>query len=156
MRVRIPVSHLPSQIPQRTGVEVAIIFRRRFLGPNGSCKSTTMLDHSVGSSGRSRSGMRSPTGEPMWDSSSNAPSRPSAQEKRKRGDVTIRWSEDALLIEVADNGRGRTAGEESRKGYGTTGMQERAASVGGSLEVGSRAEGGFAVRAVLPLRVVVR
>ena len=36
-------------------------------------------------------------------------------------------------------------------GVGLVAMQERVAVVGGSLEAGPRAEGGWAVRAVLPL-----
>ena len=43
-----------------------------------------------------------------------------------------------------------TAGEAS--GTGIRGMSERAFAVGGRLSAGPRADGGFAVRAVLPRR----
>jgi signal transduction histidine kinase len=39
-----------------------------------------------------------------------------------------------------------------REGHGLVGMRERAASVGGSVAVGPTPEGGFAVRALLPVR----
>jgi signal transduction histidine kinase len=61
--------------------------------------------------------------------------------------VTVRTEPGALLIEVADNGRGRagTAG-----GYGLVGMRERVGVFGGHLEVLS--SNGFTIRATLPLR----
>jgi signal transduction histidine kinase len=69
-------------------------------------------------------------------------------------DVTVRQDEATMLIVVADDGRGPVPGSEQGKGYGITGMRERAASVGGSLEVGPHARGGFVVKAVLPLTAV--
>jgi hypothetical protein len=38
-----------------------------------------------------------------------------------------------------------------RRGYGLTFMRERVAAVGGSIQVGPTADGGFAIRAVLPV-----
>ena len=66
-------------------------------------------------------------------------------------DVTIERADGSLLIVVADDGRGFQAGGGRGTGYGITGMQERAASVGGSVEVGPAVGGGFVVKAVLPL-----
>ena len=54
------------------------------------------------------------------------------------------------LIEVVDDGRGVSAGVAGG-GRGLVGMGERVATFRGELEAGPRAEGGFAVRARLPL-----
>jgi len=78
-------------------------------------------------------------------------------------EVRLRWSEDALEVEVADTGIGRpaagavgTAGEVGTAGLGQLGMRERVAAVGGSIELGPRARGGYLVRATLPARRVSR
>jgi signal transduction histidine kinase len=66
-----------------------------------------------------------------------------------RVDVTIDCGQDAVTIEVADDGTaepGRQAG-----GHGLAGMRERAAVFGGELAAGPRPGGGYAVRARLPL-----
>jgi signal transduction histidine kinase len=65
-------------------------------------------------------------------------------------DVVVRHAPDCLEIDVEDDGRGdgtATAGS----GYGLVGMRERAALFGGTLTAGPRREGGFAVRARLPV-----
>lgn len=63
--------------------------------------------------------------------------------------VLFDWTHDALVIEVADDGRGGDAGATG--GHGLIGMRERVALYGGSLETGARPGGGFSVRARLPL-----
>jgi signal transduction histidine kinase len=69
-------------------------------------------------------------------------------------EVRLRWTDDALEVEVGDTGRGRAdarpAGEAP--GLGQVGMHERVAAVGGTLEVGARRHGGYLVRATLPAR----
>ena len=68
--------------------------------------------------------------------------------------VLLDWSDDALAIEVADDGRGGDAdatGGHGLIGHGLIGMRERVALHGGSLETGVRPGGGFAVRVRLPL-----
>jgi signal transduction histidine kinase len=55
-----------------------------------------------------------------------------------------------VTLTVVDDGPG-SAGPGS--GHGLTGMRERAALYGGTVEAGSRPDGGFAVRAVLPVPV---
>jgi signal transduction histidine kinase len=55
----------------------------------------------------------------------------------------------ALLVEVTDDGSGATVLPGA--GHGIIGMRERALLLGGSLDVGPLADGGFSVRARLPL-----
>jgi len=70
--------------------------------------------------------------------------------------VTLSYEDDRLAVDVADDGRGRPANgggwpaTGSGNGLGIVGMRERAAAVGGELEVGPRPDGGFRVRARLP------
>ncbi|MFI6574263.1 sensor histidine kinase [Nocardiopsis sp. NPDC050513] len=63
--------------------------------------------------------------------------------------VRIEYGTAALEVEVTDDGHG-TVGPPV-PGNGITGMAERAALVGGSVDVGPLAGGGFRVRAHLPL-----
>jgi signal transduction histidine kinase len=63
--------------------------------------------------------------------------------------VTIRYEPADLVIEVDDDGRG-PASDGGRTGYGLAGMAERSAAVGGRLEAGRKAGGGFRVTARLP------
>jgi two-component system sensor histidine kinase UhpB len=72
--------------------------------------------------------------------------------------VSIRLTRDAgrVLLELSDDGRGfdvqRTAGEAvARKHLGLLGMQERAALVGGEVNVESAPGEGTRVRAWVPL-----
>jgi signal transduction histidine kinase len=66
-----------------------------------------------------------------------------------RADVTVRYGTEALELEVADDGAGSANGDGA--GHGLIGMRERAAIFGGFVDAGSRPEGGYAVRARLPL-----
>jgi signal transduction histidine kinase len=80
-------------------------------------------------------------------------------------EVTVRYGQDELLIRVADDGLGdappaslprygvKAAIAEDRDdsaGHGLTGMQERAALYGGTVQAGPRPGGGFEVAASLP------
>jgi len=68
--------------------------------------------------------------------------------------ATVRISQDdgGLIVEVVDDGRGGpTHASAPGAGTGISGMRERAAALGGELDAGARPDGGFAVRARLPL-----
>lgn len=64
-------------------------------------------------------------------------------------DVRIRYLANELEVDVADDGRG---GATPGGGMGLIGMRERVAVHDGTLEVGPRSDGGFRVRARLPLQ----
>jgi signal transduction histidine kinase len=66
-------------------------------------------------------------------------------------EVRVRWARDTLELEVSDDGGGPIATNGVSGGHGIAGMRERAALHGGSIRVGAGSEGGFAVRARLPL-----
>ena len=63
--------------------------------------------------------------------------------------ATLRWLPDVLEVEVTDDGAGG-AGANSG-GHGLAGIRERVSLLGGELETGTRADGGFSVRARFPL-----
>jgi signal transduction histidine kinase len=66
--------------------------------------------------------------------------------------VRVRCADDALEVEVTDDGRGPVAAAASPgAGLGLVGMRERAAFFGGSFEAGAGDAGGFRVRVRFPL-----
>ena len=65
--------------------------------------------------------------------------------------VLVRYGDEALEIEIADTGAAGANGSGPGSGHGLAGMRERVAVFGGDLEAGPRGEGGYAVRARLPL-----
>jgi signal transduction histidine kinase len=67
-------------------------------------------------------------------------------------DIALDRAGDDLVLVVNDNGRGPVKEPGANQGYGLMGMRERAASVGGSVEYGSRRGGGFYVKAILPVK----
>jgi signal transduction histidine kinase len=67
--------------------------------------------------------------------------------------VKVGYEPDAVVLEIADTGSGRPSGAARSAGHGIAGMRERAAAVGGTLQAGPDGDGGFLVRARLPLGV---
>jgi len=63
--------------------------------------------------------------------------------------VTVRFDDDAIRISVIDDGSRNQTGS-LRDGLGTIGMRERAAALGGTLDVGPNPAGGFTAAATLP------
>jgi signal transduction histidine kinase len=63
--------------------------------------------------------------------------------------VRIERSDDALVVQVDDDGCGPSGGTGG--GHGLRGMRERAVSMGGEVSAGPGPDGGFRVRARLPL-----
>jgi signal transduction histidine kinase len=65
--------------------------------------------------------------------------------------VKVRYGRDALELEVTDTGRGPGTGNGVGAGHGLLGMRERVVVYGGDLETGPKDDGGYLVRALLPL-----
>ena len=64
--------------------------------------------------------------------------------------VVVRYRADDVELEISDDGAG-PAQDAAGDGHGLMGMRERAGVYGGSVAGGRRAEGGYEVRARLPL-----
>ncbi len=65
--------------------------------------------------------------------------------------VQIAYGERDLIVQVDDDGRGAAPEAKSGTAKGILGMRERVAALGGDLQAGPRPQGGFRVRARLPL-----
>jgi len=63
--------------------------------------------------------------------------------------VTLRCQDGTIVAEIRDDGGG--PGAAAQAGRGLIGMRERAALYGGTVAAGAGDEGGFTVRAVVPL-----
>ncbi|MET7641297.1 sensor histidine kinase [Streptomyces sp. NPDC005438] len=69
----------------------------------------------------------------------------------RRARVLLRYESSALEVLVDDDGPASERGP-SGGGDGLVGMRERASALGGTVEAGPRADGGFRVRVRLPVR----
>ncbi len=67
--------------------------------------------------------------------------------------VLVRYTDHDVTVEIRDDGHG-TPSRAGGGGHGLIGMRERAAVHGGELTAGPAADGGFRVRARLPLGTV--
>lgn len=66
--------------------------------------------------------------------------------------VVLRYDEDAIELEILDDGRGVGDEPTDGVGHGLIGMRERVQLFDGELDAGPRPGGGFRVRARLPAR----
>ena len=66
-----------------------------------------------------------------------------------RADVTVRYRDDELAIEVVDNGAGVATSDGL--GHGLVGIRERVKIYGGEMNAGTPPEGGFVLNARLPI-----
>jgi signal transduction histidine kinase len=66
--------------------------------------------------------------------------------------VVVRYGQNDVELEIADTGVGLAASDGT--GHGLVGIRERVAIYGGELQAGPRPEGGFRLRARLPVGAV--
>ncbi len=64
--------------------------------------------------------------------------------------VTVRFDDAAIHLAVVDDGGSIRSDRSRRDGQGITGMRERAAALGGTLDLGPNPGGGYTVTATLP------
>jgi signal transduction histidine kinase len=69
--------------------------------------------------------------------------------RANHADVLVRYDDGHVELTVTDDGTGDGGGESG--GHGLVGMRERVSVYGGELEAGSRPEGGYRLRARLPI-----
>jgi signal transduction histidine kinase len=67
-----------------------------------------------------------------------------------RAIVALRYDEDGIDVEVADDGTAPSSSNGDGAGHGLAGIRERVAVYGGDFAAGRRPEGGYAIRARLP------
>jgi signal transduction histidine kinase len=75
---------------------------------------------------------------------------------RRHADATVvrvraRMDDGRLVMEVRDNGRGFDPGSVGDTAYGLAGMRERAAIIGGEIEIESAPGKGTCVRLGVPI-----
>jgi signal transduction histidine kinase len=68
--------------------------------------------------------------------------------------ITARRRGRSIHLEVVNSRATEAVAAPASPGHGLVGMRERAASVGGRVVAGGTADGGFRIRADLPLKPV--
>jgi signal transduction histidine kinase len=68
-----------------------------------------------------------------------------------RADVHLDYRPSVLSVRIDDDGRAGARAAQLEPGSGLRGMQERAASLGGTLTVGASPSGGIRIQATLPI-----
>ena len=69
--------------------------------------------------------------------------------RAQHAEVLVHYTDGHVELTVSDDGRG--AGDRDGGGHGLVGMRERVTVYGGELEAGPRPEGGYRLRATLPV-----
>ena len=65
--------------------------------------------------------------------------------------MTLSFRDSCLDVEIVDDATRRADQNHETTGHGIVGMRERVALLGGELETGQRAGGGYRVAAWLPV-----
>jgi len=68
-----------------------------------------------------------------------------------RTSVRVGYGEKEILVEVGTDGSGSRSGSPGGSGRGLAGLRERVEALGGEFSAGHQADGGFAVRARIPV-----
>jgi signal transduction histidine kinase len=69
--------------------------------------------------------------------------------RAEHAEVVVRYEEGSVEVTVTDDGNGDGGGESG--GHGLVGMRERVSVYGGKLEAGPLADGGYRLRATIPI-----